>query len=482
MATYTPVVDVNITINVVRLAQAGFGIPLFVDATNKFSERTTGLLTSPDDLLEAEWGFTTSSPAYRAATQLYAQSPSVEGFKIGRRAALFNGQPTDVQGTGSTHAFTLSVSGSGVSDVPVTYTTSGGSETEFDVCTAFKATIDSSPLNSFVTAEVSGAGSAARLVVRCADNEEPFLITFGTSDNFTGEYQGEETAANCMAAIRDYDDEWYFLATHDRDVTWVDQISEYIQSTAEVDPNTPSYGKMYFQASSDVTNIDKPYDGDNPSYSVFGLLRSKNRTRTVNFFHQSADANYPECAYIGVNAPYNAGSVIWSNIVLNGLAPSAHPVTGRRLTSGQKSNLASNNANFIETDAGVDVVRDGITASQEWIDIIRGVDWLTQEIELAIKRLLFQQKGKKINYTDQGIAQVREVIHTALQSAVNRNFLQSFELKVPLLADILATSTGKTNWINRVLADVTFVGYLAGAINTVTVNGSVEAPTAASLT
>jgi len=420
MATYTPVVDVNITINVVRLAQAGFGIPMFIDAHVIDDERTTGLLTSPQDLLDL--GFAENSNAYKAAVQFYAQQPPIDGFKVGRRAASFLGQPLDVDGGGgSVHNLTVTIPSTGDS-VTATYTASGA-DTEEDVATDLAADINTA-LGSFVTASVSGSGTAARVLIVPDDFEVIFQATYDSvADNMTGTYQGIEGAAACLAAIRDYDDEWYFLTTHDRDTTWVDAMAVAIQSAGEpVDPNTPSYGKMYFQASADVTNFDAPYDGDNTGYSIFSTLRSKNLTRTVSFYHQTADANYPECAYVGHNAAFDAGSVTWANITLLGLAPSAHPVTGRRLTSGQKNNLASNNANFIETDAGVDIVRFGITSSQEWIDIIRGVDWLTSEVETAIKRLLYSQKGKKIPYTDQGIAQVREVIHSALQSAVNRNF------------------------------------------------------------
>lgn len=471
MATYTPVVDVNITINVVRLAQAGFGVPIFIDAHTVSADRTTDLLTSLPDLVNA--GFSTDSRAYKAAEQFYTQSPTIEGFKIGRRAAAYNSIPQDVS-NGSTHSITIDIPSQNTSQ---TFSATSTGTSLADVASALATDINAA-LSAYVTATSEGGNLDGYLKIAMVDKEVIFQATDVAS--MTGSYVGDESAANCLTAIREEDDEWYFVATHDRDVTWVEGMALAVETASTtVDADTPSYGKMYFHASSDVKCFNAGYDGDVPDYSIFDKLRSLGYTRTVNFFHQTADQAYPECAYIGHNAPYGAGTVTWANITLIGLQPSSNPDTGRRLTSGQKQNLASKNGNFIETDAGVNVVRFGITASQEWIDVIRGVDWLTQEVEVAIKQLLFAQKGGKIPYTDQGIAQVREVIHSALQSAVNRNFLQSFELTVPLLSDILSTPEGRTSWINRVLDGVTFVGYLAGAIHTVTVNGSVEAPTSA---
>lgn len=490
MANYTPVVDVNITINVVTLAQAGFGTPIFVDAHTQFNDRTKAY-TSASELLGD--GFSTNSPAYKAAQKFMLNSPTPSRFKIARRSAEWSGQAVGwVQDQPDTFELTVTVPYLGV---PVTYTASVQNQvgwTVTDLLTAIKTSIDGfTDLNQYVSVAVAvdTITITPLLTGDTGEDDQVVTVTPGTAvTTFAGTYNGLESAAVTLAKIREYDDDWYFMTTHDRSEQWVKDMAAEIQSSNNpVDPNTPSVGKMYFQASGDSTNITGVTDETDTS--LFGYLAQNNMTRTVSFFHHSAEtlanaanADYPECAYVGYNAPYDAGSVTWANLRIAGLdlSRASNQAGARGLNTNEKTKLAARNANFVEADAGVDITRFGVTAGGEWIDVIRGVDWLTAEVETAIKRLLFGQQGKKIPYTNQGIAQVREVIQTALQTGVNRGFLQSYSINVPTLQNILSTSEGLTNWINRVLSDITFVGYLAGAIHTVSVNGSVQAPTATS--
>ena len=173
-------------------------------------------------------------------------------------------------------------------------------------------------------------------------------------------------------------------------------------------------------------------------------------------------------AYIAYGAPYDAGSIAWGNAQLTGVAASLQPANQRPLTSIQKSALDTRNCNFIDLDGGVPVVRRGITSGGEWIDIVRGVDWLESDLKTSLRDLLINQKGGKITYDDTGITRIRQVIETSLQRAVNRNFLSSYTVNVPKASQV-ALADKKA----RILKDVTFAGILAGAILDVDLKGTV---------
>jgi hypothetical protein len=62
------------------------------------------------------------------------------------------------------------------------------------------------------------------------------------------------------------------------------------------------------------------------------------------------------------------------------------------------------------TRGGVNVTEDGVVASGEYIDIIRGIDWLESRLEVAIFTNLVNKR--KIPYDDGGIASALAVLNS----------------------------------------------------------------------
>ena len=224
--------------------------------------------------------------------------------------------------------------------------------------------------------------------------------------------------------------------------------------------------KIFFTANSDVAALQGTELVS--ASDVPAQLAKSMYTRTVCLWHHDASYDYPEMAYIAYGAPYDAGSIAWGNAQLTGVEASLQPANQRPLTSIQKSALDVRHCNFIDLDGGVPVVRRGITSGGEWVDIIRGVDWLESDLKTSLRDLLINQKGGKITYDDTGITRIRQVIETSLQRAVNRNFLSSYTVNVPKASQV-ALADKKA----RILKDVTFAGILAGAILDVDLKGTV---------
>ena len=447
---YNETISVDISISATPLTQEGFGTPLFITAHREFMDR----VRTYSSITEVQADFPSDSNAVRAAQQAFSQSPTIQNLMIGRADVKSTLTPAAPTADGEAYQFTITLDETGYS-VAIPYNvTAFASETSQDVADAWKLAIDAdSNLNTVVTATVVGTGGAATLEIASQNPDVYFTVTDPT-DNVTNSYSPNESAEQTLAAIEEVDKDFYFITAEDHSTSYVLDLAA----------SAGARDVIYFVSSSDTDNL-AAYQAGNTN--LFAQLRDGNRKNTVTLFHHQAD-NFVELAYIGKNAPHPAGSVTWANLQLNGVGFSQNPANGRPLTTTQKRNLFDQNANFIELDAGVSYTRTGVTAGGEWIDVIRGVSWQTTDMATSLRALLINQDGGKVPYDNQGIAQVREVMTSSLQRGVNRTFLTSYEVQLPLLA-----ATSVVDRLARMLTGASFTGILAGAIHTVAVRGNV---------
>ncbi|QBP32835.1 hypothetical protein KPS64_gp72 [Shigella phage KPS64] len=446
---WNPIVNVDITLNTAGTTREGFGLPLFLASTDNFEERIRGYTS----LTEVAEDFDESTAAYKAAKQLWSQTPKVTQLYIGRRTMQYTVSIPDTVAEGSEYSLTVAIGG-GVSQ-PFQYTAKE-SDTALIVLNEFKSQIEASPtIKDGVNASVTGTGASATMIITKAGDNDFVKVTSITPTTSIAATTAD-TASAALASIETYSTDWYFISAEDRTQQFVLAMASEIQARK----------KIFFTANADVKALqgtDLTSATDVPAQ----LAKSK-YTRTVCLWHHTAEFDYPEMAYIAYGAPYDAGSIAWGNAQLTGVAASLQPANQRPLTSIQKSALDTRSCNFIDLDGGVPVVRRGITSGGEWIDIVRGVDWLESDLKTSLRDLLINQKGGKITYDDTGITRIRQVIETSLQRAVNRNFLSTYTVTVPKASQV-ALADKKA----RILKDITFHGILAGAILDVDLKGTV---------
>ena len=446
---WNPIVNVDITLNTAGTTREGFGLPLFLASTDNFEERVRGYTS----LTEVAEDFDENSAAYKAAKQLWSQTPKVTQLYIGRRAMQYTVSIPDEVTESTDYSLTVAVGG-GVSQ-PFQYTAQTDDTAEV-VLNQFKTQIEANPaLKDNVTVSVSGsAGSATMIITKAGEND--FVKVTTTAQTLSISATTADSASVALAAIETYSTDWYFIATEDRTSQFVTAMASEIQARR----------KIFFTASDDVKALQGTELAS--ATDVPAQLAKSKYTRTVCLWHHTASFDYPEMAYIAYGAPYDAGSIAWGNAQLTGVAASLQPANQRPLTSIQKSALDARSCNFIDLDGGVPVVRRGITSGGEWVDIIRGVDWLESDLKTSLRDLLINQKGGKITYDDTGITRVRQVIETSLQRAVNRNFLSTYTVTVPKASQVSLADKKA-----RILKDITFHGILAGAILDVDLKGTV---------
>ena len=155
----------------------------------------------------------------------------------------------------------------------------------------------------------------------------------------------------------------------------------------------------------------------------------------------------------------------------------AAAVTPSEISSALQTELQRGNSNWIDRRAGRTVTMNGKTRGGEWLDVIRGRDWLQNDMQLRIFNLLLV--NPKIPFTNQGIAMVENAMLASLKAAQGRGIVApdghgedgarapGFTVSVPNAMSL--TSTEKAS---RVLRGCSFTARLAGAIHAVQVRGT----------
>ena len=182
-------------------------------------------------------------------------------------------------------------------------------------------------------------------------------------------FSASDPVVTDLTAIQAVDDTWYALALTDRTSATVLAVAAWTESQV----------KIFGTASSDPNIINQAAGVD--ATSVAAKCNQFGYVRTFVLYHQDANSDFPECAWFGGVLPLEPGSETWKFKRLNSIAYS-------NLTSTQSQNARNKKANTYEFIGGVGITREGTMAQGEFIDIVRGIDWLTSRIQEFVYSVL----------------------------------------------------------------------------------------------
>ena len=255
-----------------------------------------------------------------------------------------------------------------------------------------------------------------------------------------------ESYTQALTKIVQESDDWYALAIESRTDANILLVASWISTRK----------KIFAIASSD-TDILGTGTAD-----IAGQLEALNYDRTISIFNALAATIYPEFAWFGKMLPTDPGSATWMFKTLTGIVATV-------LTSGERTNALAKNCNIYHSVGGVDMTEEGKVASGEYIDIIRGIDWLQARMMEKIFGHLINRP--KIPFTDAGIAVVEADVRAILDLGIAKGLIAetpAYTVTVPLAADV-----SSANKIARNLPSVKFNATLAGAIHKIAVAGIV---------
>lgn len=263
-------------------------------------------------------------------------------------------------------------------------------------------------------------------------------------------YVASGSVVTDLNLIQGVDDNWYALACIDRTSAVVQEIAAWVEPQV----------KIFGTASADPVIITIPV-GDDTS-SIAAKLNNAGYVRSFVIYHQDANSDYPECAWFGNCLPFQPGSETWAFKTLNSIAYSD-------LTTTQSNNVLNKEANTYQYIGGVGITQNGTVAQGEYIDIVRGVDWLTSTIQSYVYGVLVN--SPKVPYTDAGITSIEAQIRRALDQGISNNFISADPEPVVMVPK--AANVSSADKAARILRNVTFQATLAGAIQAVRIQGTV---------
>lgn len=261
--------------------------------------------------------------------------------------------------------------------------------------------------------------------------------------------QPSETVTSDLNAIQLENPNWYAIVSIDRSQATTLEIAAWTQPRI----------KMFAACSSEPEIINL---APGETTSIAAKLNIAGYDRTFLLYHQDAASDYPEAAWLGRVLPLEPGSETWKFKTLSGVPYS-------NLTTTQSNNARAKKANTYEMIAGVAITQEGTVASGEFIDIIRGIDWLTSTMQIYVYSVLVN--NNKVPYTDSGIASIEAQVRRALQQGINQQFIA--ETPAPVVTVPRAADVAPNDKANRILRNVRFTATLSGAIHYVQINGIV---------
>lgn len=257
--------------------------------------------------------------------------------------------------------------------------------------------------------------------------------------------------ADDLDDINNANNTWYALIATTRDVPTVKAIAAWTETRI----------KLFGTSSSDTDIINVPAGTDTTSIAAY--LNQLGYVRTFVMYHQDADDDFPEAAWFGRVLPLEPGSETWKFKTLAGISYS-------NLTTTQSNNALAKKANTYEFVAGTGITANGTVAQGEYIDVVRGIDWLTARIQQFVFSVLVQ--NPKVPYTDAGITVIQSEVMRALALGVSNDFLTNDP--APVVTVPRASAVPPADKAARILRNVKFTATLSGAIHAVVIRGTVS--------
>lgn len=433
MANPDNIVTVNITVQDAAVSQAGFGTPLILTHDAPFGPDLVRSYSSTAAMVAD--GFSATGEAVLAATAILAQNPKVTAVKVGRR-------------TSSAVAQTRILTVADVQDSTEYSVTINGTE--------FTFTSDASATNLEIAAGLDAAINAGTEPVTSTDNlDGTFTLVAdvaGTAFGLThsvGLLTQDDTTADAgvaadYAAVKLADNDFYGI------VLTANSTLEAVALAAAVEADRKIFGAQ--TSDSDVLADTAGNLGETLEAAGY------NRTYLI---YSGDNFDFAQAAWMGKQFPKSPGESTWAFKSLAG-------VTVDTLTDTQIGNLEANDVNHYTQTKGLSMTLQGTMASGRFIDITRGIDWLTARMQERIIQLL--ANSDKIPFTQSGITALENEVRAQLQEAVSNSVItDGYTVSPPAVENVSATDKA-----NRILGDLDFSATLAGAIHTVIINGSVS--------
>lgn len=425
------------------LTQVGFGTLMIADFHTKFAER---FRRYSDNAGMAQDGFATTDPLYLMAQRAFQQEPRPVDVIVGRLALVYTQRIRWVPlitTPGYVQKLTIAL---GANTLTAEYT-NGGSESVITIIAGMLISVQA--LDVFDADLAVTNNTTYMQIVTTAGKLAAYSNWTGTYEDFTT----DPGIATDLDAIKLANNDWYGLAL----ATASKAIQEAAAAWIEATPKMACWRTSDWRAPDSGETSDV---GDN----LMGLSYA----RSVTFYRKHATHDYADVGLLADRFPHDPGSPPGAGGTWH-----AKPVKGilaDNLTDTEKANLrAKHYVCYVET-ASVSHTLDGKTASGEYADVTRFIDWTNVRIQEGIATI--ELSAERIPGTDSGISQIGTAVQKVLDRGVIAGGFSGDPYPVITLPKQIDRSTADK--ADRVLNDVLWSAELAGAIHLTNVSGTVS--------
>lgn len=445
------IVNVTITSESRGVSRAGFGTTLVCGATTVFAERTReySLGTAVTDMIAD--GFSAFDPMVRCVQAVASNSPKSKKVLLGRTSNGSEDASYDAESTltvlpvaaeaGQVFGFDFTTPDGTVTAIEFIAT---GGEDQDDIAGALALLIN-------VLTDVGASSESSPDIDISADSsDEMYYVTNYSLKLFAYEdTTAEDNIVVQLNAVFADSDDWYTLVMAEPPGG-----GRVIEIATIIEAKEKLFGTTTFN-----TKV-----GDPGEVNVMQAMKDAGFFRTFCIF-STAQKSFSAATWTGGRLPFDPGSQTWAYKALPGVAVD-------ELSNAFQSSILAKNGNMYVEIAGIGVTLNGKTSGGEWIDIIRGRDWLVARLRERIFQLL--ANAPKVPFTDGGIDQIKAQVTAQLNEGINSGYLSPdpdppFTVTAPLAAEV--SSADK---LNRLLPDVSFTATLAGAIHAVEISGTLQ--------
>ena len=426
-------------------SQQGFGIPLIMDINTVQSPGDIDTFTDINGLIDA--GHATASQAVLAATALLSQNPRPTEIKLARREANVAQKENLAVGGTVDGTYTVTLNG-------IDFTFVASSNTKDQIVDGLLVAIagGSEPVTPTdngpdfdLTASVPGVGFS--FVVKADPNPSNKMVITVVTPN-TG-------AASEIQRIFDADQDWFFVTMTDR------TKSDILELATQMSTIRRLYG---FETDEDDSKDLSP---GSDTTSILAVLKAAKYDFVFGQWTKSSNlSKYPAAAWIGQQAPKDPGSTTWKFKGVIGPAPDDE------LSVTEKANILDKNGNVYTTVGGQAMFEEGVVSSGEFIDVIRGVEFLLARMKENVFSLFLTEE--KIPFTNGGIAQVLTQVDATLQLGVDQGILTDDPGREPTSSAPDILDIPAADRAVRFLDNVEFEAFLQGAIHKVKISGRIS--------
>lgn len=460
MAKLSDIAKVLIELRTTSIAKAEFGIPLVVSKGVVFNNagELVRVYQSADEAAKDSTA-TIPDTVVKALRIIFSQTPRPSEAMVA--ALQYSSQATvtlDTVPNGGKYAaakkFEFTLDGTKIATAAVTDTLDTPATVSADLLAKFNA---QTALTAKYTAAVSSNNMSLTFTPKLVATVPVFDATKEGVSTFVTEALTDTLQAQ-LANIQGYNDSWYGF-------TVLDTTKQVIMDAAEwAEAADPAV--QHFAASSDAAIWNTP--ASSSATDVLSALNALQYERTAVVATKNTDGLDAVAAmarfYTG-----QPGSIVAGLKTLVGINPTA-------FTPSEIKNIKDKQGNWYTKYAkNVFLFNPGKAVSGRWLDEVRDRDWLVNYIQTEIVSALIRRP--KVPYTNPGITTMENVLRGCLvraqqmgviapdQTDALGNTVPGFVITVPNVFDVSFSDKA-----DRVLR-LSFVALLAGAIQSVEVNG-----------